>query len=137
MYRIGDFLIQIKNAYQAGKKQIDYPYSKVAESIGKILVREKYIAKISVATAEGAKKSKNGDVRKTLKLELRYEGRIPAVTSVKLVSKPSVHHYVAKNKLSRTVSSHGIAIISTSAGMMTNREAQKKGVGGELVCRIF
>jgi len=128
MYRIGDFLIQIKNAYGAGKKELLYPYSKVAESIGKILSKEKYIGKISVKT-EG--------VRKILVIELKYEGRIPAMSDVKLVSKPSVHHYVGKSRLGRSVSSNGVSIISTSAGIMTNRDAAKIGVGGELICRVF
>lgn len=131
MYRIGDFLIQIKNAYQAGKNEISYPYSKVAESIGKILEKESYISKISTVAVEGMKD------RKMLKIELKYEGRIPAVSDIKLVSKPSVHHYIAKNRLLRSVSSQGTAIISTSSGMMTNKQAIKKGVGGELVCQIF
>jgi len=128
MYRIGDFLIQIKNAYGAGKKELLYPHSKIAESIGKVLAKENYIAKISTKT-EG--------VRKVLVIELKYEGRIPALSDVKLVSKPSVHHYVGKNRLGRSVSSQGVAIVSTSAGIMTNRDAMKKGVGGELICQVF
>lgn len=130
MYRIGDFLIQIKNAYQAGKKQIVYPHSNVAESIGKILEREKYISKIT------SKKEEKG-TRKSLIIDLKYDDRMPALVDVKLVSKPSVHQYIAKNKLGRSVATHGIAIVSTSSGMMTNREALKKGIGGELICRIY
>ena len=133
MYRIGDFLIQIKNAYGAGKKEIEYPHSKVAESIGKILVKEGYIKSSKVKN----QKSKEGVERKGLVIELKYEGRVGAINDVKLVSKPSVHHYIAKNRLGRAVSSHGMAIISTSDGFMTNREAIKKGVGGELICQIF
>lgn len=130
MYRIGDFLIQIKNAYRAGKKQVDYPHSKVAESIGKILVKENYIKKISVNEDKETK-------RKTLVIELKYDGRVPAMTDVKLVSKPSVHQFVRKNRLGRAVSSHGMAIVSTSSGIMTNRDAAKAGVGGELICQIY
>lgn len=133
MYRIGDFLIQIKNAYRAGKKQIDYPYSNVAESIGKILEKEGYVGKLKVKS----EKSKVGSERKILEIELKYDDRMPALSDIKLVSKPSVHHYVAKNRLGRAVSAHGIAIVSTSQGLMTNRDALKKGVGGELICRIF
>ena len=130
MYRIGDFLIQLKNAYSAGKKTVEYPYSNVAESIGKILEKEGYIEKITT------KKAEKGE-RKFLIIELKYDGRIPAISDVKLVSKPSVHEYIAKNKLGRSVSTHGVSIISTSQGMMTNRDAIKKGVGGELICRVF
>ncbi len=129
MYRIGDFLIQLKNAYQAGKKQVEYPYSNVALAIGKILVKESYISKIAVKDEK--------EKVKTLVIDLKYDGRTPAVTDLKLVSKPSVHHYIGKNKLSRAVASNGIAIMSTSVGIMTNRDAQKKGIGGELICRIF
>ncbi len=139
MYRIGDFLIQIKNAYRAHHKEMEYPHSNVVAGIAQILEKEGYIGKISnfqfpISNEKGSKEKKG---RKMIRIELKYEGRVPALTDVKLVSRPSVHHYLDKSGLKKGGSRHGISILSTSQGIMTGREAQKKGVGGELICQIF
>jgi len=131
MYRIGDFLIQIKNAYQAGKKQVSYPHSKAVDALSKILEKEGYIKKSKLKT----QKSKSGAEIKSLEIELKYEGRVPALSDIKLVSKPSAHRYINRVHLAK-LSRYGISILSTSSGMMTGKEAQKKGAGGELLCQI-
>lgn len=132
MYTIGDFLIRIQNAYMAGKKNISYPYSNVVVAIGKILEKEGYVKSSKIKS----QKVRNIE-KKTLELELKYENKLPAVSSIRLVSKPSVHHYVGKQKLGRAATRHGIEIISTSHGVMTTKQAQKEGVGGELICQIY
>ena len=140
MYRIGDFLIQIKNAYRAHKQKLEYPHSNVVEALGKILEKEGRIGKLKIKSEPfdktQDKKLKVGSDRKILEIELKYEDRRPAINDIKLFSKPSVHRYVENNDLKKSLRSYGISIISTSSGMMTGREASKKGIGGELICQI-
>jgi len=131
MYTIGDFLITVKNAYRAGKKQVVYPHSKVVDGISKILVSEGLVEKANIATD----KTKSG--RKFIEIELKYEGRMPALNNIKLLSKPSVHRYIDRSKLSSKLERQGVTILSTSSGIMTGKDAKKKGVGGELICHIF
>lgn len=132
MYTIGDFLIQIKNAYMANKKTVEYPYAKAVFSIAKILEKEGCVGKVKIKD----QKSKSGSQRKIIDLELKYENKVPAISEIKLISKPSVHHYIGKTKISKSLLRNSIGIISTSKGIMTGRQAQKEGVGGELICQI-
>lgn len=128
MFTIGDFLIQVKNAYRANKKELTYARSNVVISLAKILEKEGFVSKVTEAEVDG---------RKTIKIALKYEGRVPAVTDIKLISKPSVHLYSRKINLKKTLGRYGVGILSTNQGMMTSRDANKKGVGGELICQIF
>lgn len=128
MYTIGDFLIQIKNGYMAGRKEISLPYSRTSLAIAKILTDEGYMKKVDVVEDE------NG--RKKIKAELLYKNKRPALRGVKLISKPSVHRYVSKNSIKRLGANFGITVVSTSKGIMTGSEALKEGVGGELLCEI-
>ena len=128
MFTIGDFLIQVKNAYRANKKELTYARSNAIISLAKILEKEGFVSKVTEVEADG---------RKNIQITLKYEGRIPAVTDIKLISKPSVHLYSRKINLRKTLGRYGVGIISTNMGMMTSREANKKGVGGELICQIF
>ncbi len=131
MYTIGDFLIRVQNAYMARLKQMEYPHSKVVASLGKILEKEGYVKGVK------SQKSKEKNGRDQIIIELLYKGKIPAVSQIKLVSKPSVHQYINKSKLGRAAARHGIGILSTSRGIMTNKQAAKEGVGGELICEIY
>ena len=128
MYTIGDFLTQIRNAYMAGKKHLSYPYSKSVLSIAKILEKEGYVGKVASSDKEG---------KKTISIELKYKEKTPAISEVKIVSKPSVRHYIKRTKLRQAAAAHGMGIISTSRGIMTSKQAQKEGVGGELICQIY
>ncbi|HVZ12556.1 MAG TPA: 30S ribosomal protein S8 [Patescibacteria group bacterium] len=141
MYTIGDFLIQVKNGYQARKKQLVYPHSNVVASIAAILEKEGFVGKIKTKTEKFDKAKRAGSKvtteKKFLEIDLKYTNRMPAIVDVKIVSKPSVHHYVGRTKLKTAVSRHGMGIVSTSKGIMTSREATKTGVGGELIAQIF
>ncbi len=128
MYTIGDFLIQVKNGYRANKKEIVYPRSNVVVSLAKILEKEGFVSKVSEKEADG---------KKTLQISLKYEGRVPAISDIRLISKPSVHLYAGKLKVKKAMGRHGVGIVSTSSGMMTSADAGKKGVGGELICQIY
>jgi len=127
-YTIGDFLIRIKNAYMARKTEVETPYSKVSTAIGKILVEQKYIKSAKVLENDG---------RKSIRIELLYKGRIPSLQGVELVSKPSVRIYKTKNALRKNLRDYGLGIVSTSKGMMTDKQAYEGKVGGELICRVF
>lgn len=128
MYTIGDFLIQIKNAYMARKRQAEFSFSNAIAAIGKILEKEGYIETI---------KEKAVNKKKRLIVTLRYEGKLPAISEIKLISKPSAHHYINKSQIKKFVTNSGISILSTSKGVMSSRDAQKKGIGGELICQIY
>ena len=127
MYTIGDFLIQLKNAYMAHKKEVVFPYVKIVVAISKILADEGYVKKTAVTEKEG---------RKMITVELLYKNKRPAMRDVKLISKPSLHKYVTKLKIKKIAGNFGISVLSTSKGVMTGREALKAGVGGELLCEI-
>jgi small subunit ribosomal protein S8 len=131
MYTIGDFLIKVKNAYMAGHRQVEYPYSKAVLSIGKILEKEGYVKEVK------NQKSKENNGRDEILIQLLYKNRMPAIAEIKLVSGPAIHRYVNKSGLSKTAARHGIGILSTSKGMMTNKQAEKEGVGGEIICQIY
>jgi small subunit ribosomal protein S8 len=128
MYTIGDFLIQVKNAYMAGKKQLEYPFSNAVLSIGKILEKEGYLGKVVSSSQDG---------KKTVLVTLKYENKMPVLSKIKIISKPSVRRYVTRSKIRGVSEKHGIAILSTNQGMMTNKQAIKTGIGGELICKLY
>lgn len=125
---ISDMLIRIKNGYLARKNEVLIPWSKTREAIANLLAREKYLTEVKIKTS-GAKKE--------IITKLLYEKKVPALTDVKIVSKPSIRIYVKKSKIQRVVNGLGIAIISTPAGLLTDKEAREKGLGGELICEIW
>lgn len=118
---------QNRRTLRARKKSLSYSRSNSVVALAKILEKEGYVSKVKENEVEG---------KKVVEIELKYDGRIAAVSEIKLISKPSVHRYSGKNGL-KTVARHGIGILSTNMGMMTTRDAMKQGVGGELICRIF
>ena len=134
MYTIGDFLIQLKNSSKASKKAIEYPYSNAVFSIAKILEKEGFVNKVSVSQEENPPAGRHS--KKLIKIELKYNKNLPSISDVKLISKPSVHYYASKNRMTRTIQKNAIGIVSTNKGVMTTRDAKKQGVGGELICQI-
>lgn len=125
---IADFLIQIKNGYMAKKKKISLPYSKIKEILSKILQRTGYIGKIDI---------KDEKSNKFISMELVYEGKRAKLTDVIRVSKPGRRVYVKYNEIPRVLGGLGLSIISTPAGIMTDKESRKKKMGGELICKIW
>lgn len=124
---IADMLTSIRNAQRAHKRVIDVTASKLKENIAQILLTEGYLEAVEKVTPE----------RPTLHITLKYDGRTPAIQSIKRESTPGHRLYVTKDELPRVLNDYGIAIISTSLGLMTNKEARKKGIGGEIICSIF
>jgi small subunit ribosomal protein S8 len=133
---IADMLTRIRNAAAAGKSELCLPMSKIKYEIAKILEKENWIQKCEVR-GEGTAKAEKGAF-KELKIILKYKksGR-PAITSIKRVSKPGLRVYAGKDKIPFVMSGFGTAIISTSRGLMTAKEAKKGKIGGEVVCEIY
>lgn len=128
---IADLLTRIKNAYLADKKTVSVPYSKTKENLVRILVKKGFIEKIKIESLPRSKKLK------IIKVALKYQDKKPVLTGVKRVSKPGVRIYVKRDKIPRVLGGLGIVILSTSQGLMTGEEARKKGLGGEVICKIW
>ena len=125
---ISDFLIQIKNGYRAGKSSVIVPYSIIKEKIARVLEGKQYLADFE---------KKGRKIKKFLEVRLRYDGKIPALTEVRRVSKPSRRVYVSKDRIKPVRQGFGFAIISTSKGLMTGEEALKAGLGGEVIAEFW
>lgn len=108
----------------AGRSDVALPWSKLKETITDVLIKEGYVGEKQV----------DGNM---MTLKLKYNQKIPAMTDVKRVSKPSLRIYVRKNELPRVLGGLGTAVISTPSGIMTAKEAKKKGLGGEVICEIW
>lgn len=124
---LADMLATIKNGYLAHKNQLVVPYSKIKEKLAQILVKEGFLAKIKVTTLKF----------KVLELTLKYAGKVPAVKEVVRISKPGLRVYARVGKIPRVRYGPGVTVISTSAGLLTGSEAQKKNLGGEVICQIW
>lgn len=126
---VADFLTRLRNANSAYHEQVSLPYSKLKGSIAEILKAEGYIAGFKVADAE---------VGKTLTIDLKFgPNRERSIAGIKRVSKPGLRVYAKSTELPRVLGGLGIAILSTSSGLLTDRQAAKKGVGGEVVAYVW
>lgn len=125
---IADILIRIKNAQMARLETTLVPHSKLKNEIVKILKRENWIA-------DFAKKGKKS--RKFIEITLKYDNNEPKVSDVKRVSKPSRRVYIASDDIKPVRQGYGFAIISTPLGLLTDKEAKAKHVGGEVLCQIW
>jgi small subunit ribosomal protein S8 len=127
---ISDMLTRIRNANNAKHHLVEVPFTKMTSNIVNILKTEGFIQDFEVVS-EG--------INKTILISLKYTGkrRIPIITTLKRVSKPGVRVYIGAKNLPRILGNLGIAIISTSQGLMTDAEARKMKVGGEILCYIW
>lgn len=126
---ISDFLIQIKNGYLARKVNLVIPYSKMKGELAKLLVKEGYLGKVEI--------QKQGKVKKGIQVSLVYKGKDPRLTDVVRVSKIARRVYVSKERIPQVLGGLGVTIVSTPFGLMTEKEARKKGSGGEIICKIW
>ena len=129
---IADMLTRIRNAAKIRKAEVFIPFSKVKLEIAKILKREGFISDFSEIKPDTEGYKFGG-----LEISLKYENGESAISSIKRASKPGQRQYVSKDELPVVLNNYGIAIISTSSGLMTNRQAKKAGLGGEVVCEIY
>ncbi len=127
--KIADLLTQIRNAYLAKKQTTTVPYSRLKENLVKIMVAEKYLESYQIVEDERGFKH--------LQLHLKYVNNKPALRHIKRISKPGLRIYTTSHKITPVLSGYGIAIISTSKGLMTNIEAKKQHIGGEVLCELW
>jgi len=128
---IADMLTRIRNANTAHFDTVKMPCSKVKESLAAILVEEGYITGFNVGEDPG----KPG---KTLEIEMKYApDRARTISGIKRVSKPGLRIYARADRIPRVLGGMGVAVVSTSRGLMTDREARKRRVGGEVLCYVW
>lgn len=134
---IADMLTRIRNALAVKKPDIVLPYSQIKFDIAKILEKEKWVNKVEVI-GQGPISIIPEANFKQIKITLKYNDKNqPLIKSLKRISKPGQRIYVKKDKIPSILSGLGLTILSTSSGLMTGKEARKKGVGGELICEIW
>mgnify|MGYP000881378133 CR=1 FL=1 len=125
---ISDMLTRIRNASRALLPTVELPHSRIKESIANILKKEGYIADVAV----------DGKApKKTIKLKLKYEGKKNVIEGLKRVSSPGLRRYVGSTEIPRVLGGLGVAVVSTSEGLMTGTQAKKKNLGGELLCYVW
>ena len=124
---IADMLTRIRNGQGARKVAVSMPASKAKEAVAKVLQDEGYI--LGFATeGEGAEKQ--------LTVELKYFEGVPVIETIQRSSKPGLRIYRSKDELPKVLGGLGVAIVSTSAGVMSDRQAREKGIGGEVICVV-
>jgi len=128
---IADMLTRIRNANKAQHDSVKMPGSKLKESLAAILAREGYIGAFEVTPNEG----KPGT---SLTIELKFDGeRRATISGLKRVSSPGLRIYAQADDIPRVLGGFGVAVLSTSAGLMTDREARKRHLGGEVLCHVW
>lgn len=138
---IADMLTRIRNALLVKKQNIVLPYSNIKFNIGKILAEEKLIEKIEILDLQKENKLKKTGKDfnfKQIKIFLKYDARQKSVIKgLKRISKPGRRIYVSKDKIPLVLEGFGLAILSTSQGLMTDGRAREKKIGGEVICQIW
>ena len=124
---ISDMLTRIRNGQKARKVSVSMPASKAKEAVAAVLKDEGYITDFSVE-GEGASK--------TMSVELKYFEGVPVIERIQRASRPGLRIYRGKEALPKVLGGLGVAIVSTSAGVMSDRQAREKGIGGEVICVV-
>ena len=120
-------LTRIRNAGAAQLPVIKLPHSRIKESVAKVLKAEGYVSDVAV----------EGETKKTLTIKLKFNGKKNVIEGLKRVSKPGLRRYVGATEIPRVRGGLGVAIISTSEGLLTDQQARRKNLGGELLCYIW
>ena len=124
---IADMLTRIRNATAAKKSELVLPYSKFKANLAQLLLKQGFISGVNELSG----------THKTLQINLKYSGQESVIAGIKRVSKPGPRIYLPADKLPRTNSGYGITVVSTSKGLMTDKEARKAKMGGEVVCQVW
>ena len=124
---ISDMLTRIRNGQKARKVSVSMPASKSKEAVARVLKDEGYITDFST-DGDGAEKS--------LTVELKYFEGVPVIEKIQRASRPGLRVYRGKDDLPKVLGGLGVAIVSTSAGVMSDRQAREKGIGGEVICVV-
>lgn len=126
---VADFLTCIRNAIGAKHRKVDVPSSKMKAELAKVLLRSRFINNFK--TIEDTRQG-------VLRIYLKYTNdETPVITGIKRISKPGRRVYVNKTRIPRVMGGLGVSVVSTSRGLMTDREARDAGLGGELVCQVW
>jgi small subunit ribosomal protein S8 len=125
---VADYLTRLRNALRAGHKRVDVPASNLKREMTKLLVENKYLSSYTElkTTAQGI-----------LRIQLKYNDAQPVIAGLKRISTPGLRKYVGSDDIPRVLGGLGIAIISTSQGLMTDKQARVAKVGGEVLCEIW
>ncbi|MCC6395475.1 MAG: 30S ribosomal protein S8 [Bacteroidetes bacterium] len=125
---VADYLTRLRNALQAGHKRVDIPASNLKREMTRLLTENKYINGFTEVkeTAQGV-----------IRIQLKYQETRPVIAGLKRISRPGLRKYVDADAIPRVLGGLGIAIISTSRGLMTDRQAREAHVGGEVLCEIW
>ena len=126
---IGDMITRIRNAQMRKQNNVRIPGSKFREKILDVLKREGYIADYKLLSESGNKG--------ILSVDLKYSNGLPVIREIKRVSKPGRRVYVRSTSIPKVQNGLGLAIVSTSIGIMTDNDARSKNVGGEIICKVF
>lgn len=124
---ISDMLTRIRNANRALLPDVIVPHSKMKESLASIFKREGYISDFAV----------EGKLPKTIKVKLKYQGKKSVIEGLRRISTPGLRRYVGADEIPRVRGGLGVAVVSTSEGVMTGNQARKKNIGGELICYVW
>jgi small subunit ribosomal protein S8 len=125
---VADYLTRLRNALQAGRKRVDVPASNLKRELTKLLEANKFITGFSEV-----KESAQG----VLRIQLKYNDSRPVISGLKRISRPGLRKYVDADAVPRVLGGLGIAVISTSRGVMTDKQARAQRVGGEVLCEIW
>ncbi len=128
---IADLLTRIRNAIMAGHKVVEAPASNLKKEVARILFEKGYILSYKVVEGDGP--------QGVLKIALKYNAKSkkPAIKAIKRVSRPGLRQYTGVEEIPRVLNGLGIAIISTSKGLMTDKEAKREKIGGEVLCYVY
>jgi small subunit ribosomal protein S8 len=128
---IADLLTRIRNAIMAGHKVVEAPASNLKKEVARILFEKGYILSYKVIDGDGP--------QGVLKIALKYNAKSkkPAIKEIKRISRPGLRQYIGVEEMPRVLNGLGIAIISTSRGLMTDKEAKKEKIGGEVLCYVY
>ena len=123
---IADMLTRIRNAQRTGKFQVTIPFSKLKSALLQVLVSEGFIRSFYI----------EGDVKKNLVLDLKYHAGKPVISNIKKISTPGLRIYKTKDRIPVVLGGLGVAIVSTSKGLMSDRQARQLNIGGEIICFV-
>lgn len=125
---ISDFLLRIRNASKAKKFKVEIPASKMKQGLAEILKKENYIHDYSII---------EDNKQNIIRIQLKYRDGVAAISGLKRISKPGLRVYKDSNELPKVYNGLGTAVISTSKGLLTDKEARSLAIGGEVICYIW
>ncbi len=125
---IADMLTRIRNAQAVRKSSVAVPFSKLKKNIADILSEQGYVGKVE---------RKEQKPQNILVIRLKYNGKKPAISYIQRESKPGHRIYAGADQVPKVLNGYGITILSTSRGLMTGRQAEKQGIGGEVICSLY